>query len=152
MNKNPNTNNHENFCINAPKTFCFCLCSDCTATQNCLRALAAKDLDETRETLYIVNPKLINKERGTSCRFYRSNEMIKIAYGFKKNLAQIESGKIGNVRSSLSNLMCQRNYYYYLNGEKPISPKLQQTITSILIQNGAVEPVEFDRYEWQYEW
>ena len=57
---------------------------------------------------------------------------MRVAYGFRKALAKIESGKVGGVRTAMLGLVCQRNYYYLLSGEKPIFPAMQKKIENII--------------------
>lgn len=140
------------FYKNAPGGYHLCLQNDCATAGECLRALAVRDLPEEVYSLTIVNPKLVNPEGGKACPHFRSSQMIRLAYGFKNAMGRVPHGKVGSVRSAICSYMCLRTYYYYQRGQKPLSPKMQKTIISIFKRYGLTEPIEFDRYEWAYDW
>lgn len=144
--------NDYNFYQHAPRDYSLCFKTDCATAGTCLRALAARDLTTDAPNITIINPLLADTAGGTSCAYFRKAEQVRVAYGFKKALAQIPAGKVRAVRLEVCGLVCRRNYYYLLRGEKPIFPAMQKTIAAILQQNGLPAPVEFDRYEWHYEW
>lgn len=152
MKKLSTTDTKDHISDQAPDSFGLCFRTDCATVHQCLRGLAAQDINDKRLILSIVNPILTDPKGKTACRFFRPVEKIRMAFGFKKAMDKVPSGNIRHVRASLLLQMCRRNYYYYLNGEKAIDPQLQQEIAAILIQNGLTEPVEFDRYEWHYAW
>lgn len=141
-----------NFYDNAPANYNYCFKSDCATADKCIRALATKNLTQKRISLNIVNPLLVNTEGGSACPHFKKAEKIRIAYGFKEAMSKIAYGRAHKVRSAVCKYVCTRNYYYMLRGEKPISPDMQNIITSILQLNGLTSPIEFDRYEWQYDW
>ena len=141
-----------NFCDNAPGDFSFCMKSDCASAGECLRGLASRDITEKIVSLSIINPMLVNPSGESSCRFFRKAEKVRVAYGFKQALAKVESGKVSTVRDSMCSLVCQRNYYHLLRGDKPLYPRMQKKVIDILTRCGLEEPIEFDRYEWHYEW
>ena len=99
-----------------------------------------------------LNPLLADTAGESACKFFRKAEKVRVAYGFKRAMAQIPAGKVRSVRSAICGLVCQRNYYYLLRGEKPMFPDMQAKIASILTRNGLPGSVEFDRYDWLYEW
>lgn len=141
-----------NFCENAPGDFSFCLNADCASAGECLRGLAARDLTEKMVVVSVINPLLVDSMGVSSCRFFRKAEKVRVAYGFKRALAKVESGKVRMVRSFMCGIVCQRDYYYLLRGDKPLYPHMQKKVVEILIRCGLEEPIEFDRYGWHYEW
>ena len=141
-----------NFYRNAPKNYSLCFRADCPAAAECLRALAARDLTATSPNLPVVNPLLTHPEGGNQCRFFRKAEKVRVAYGFRQALSQLPAGKVRRARMHLRELVTRRNYYYLLNGEKPLYSNMQQKIAAILQANGLTADPAFDRYEWQYDW
>ena len=101
---------------------------------------------------HIVNPLRADTAGEATCPYFRKAERIAVAYGFKQAMSRLEAGKVRSVRAAICQLVCQRNYYYLLRGEKPIYPAMQEKISRILERHGASLPVEFDRYEWLYDW
>ena len=144
--------NNYNFCDNAPATFGFCFRTECVSAGECLRGLAARDLTRERTGIHIVNPLRADTAGEATCPYFRKAERIAVAYGFKQAMSRLEAGKVRSVRAAICQLVCQRNYYYLLRGEKPIYPAMQEKISRILERHGASLPVEFDRYEWLYDW
>lgn len=141
-----------NFCDHAPANFAFCFRTDCPMADSCLRGLAARDLTTTRRTLMVVNPLLAHPDGDKACAYFCKAEKLRVAYGFKRALAQVPSGKVYNVRAAICALVCQRNYYYLLKGEKPMFPDMQRRVEAILVRHGLTAPIEFDRYDWDYAW
>lgn len=144
--------NDYDFYDHAPGNFALCLKMDCATSGECLRALAARDMETKGINICIINPLLTNPAGGKACAHFRKAERVRVAYGFRQALAKIEAGKVRDVRSAMLGVMCQRNYYYLLRGEKPMFPKMQKRVEEILKRNGLPMPIEFDRYEWHYEW
>lgn len=144
--------NDYNFYDNAPVSFPLCLKTECASAGECLRGLAARDLKKDRANLSVINPLLVDIQGKTACKFFKKAQKVRVAYGFKRAMMQIPAGHVRNVRSAICGLVCQRNYYYLLQGEKPMFPDMQKKIAAILLQNGLPVPVEFDHYEWHYEW
>ena len=97
-------------------------------------------------------PLLADTAGEATCPYFRKAERVAVAYGFKQAMSRLEAGKVRSVRAAICQLVCQRNYYYLLRGEKPIYPAMQEKISRILERHGASLPVEFDRYEWLYDW
>lgn len=135
-----------------PAGFALCLKSECASAGECLRGLAGRDLGKERISLTVVNPLLADTAGEQACRFFRKAEKVRVAYGFKQAMAQVPAGHVKSVRSAICGLVCQRNYYYLLRGEKPMFPEMQKKIASILTRYGLPAPVTFDRYDWLYEW
>ena len=141
-----------NFCDNAPENFSFCFNKECTTADKCLRALAARDLTPKRRNISIINPLQVNPEGGAACPFFRMAEKQRIAYGFQKAMNQVKHGEIRMVSAHLIGLNNRRTFYYQLSGEKPIYPATQRRIIAILAACGVPQPIEFDRYDYQYVW
>lgn len=137
---------------NAPASFPLCYKTRCASAATCLRALAARDADTTRQQLTIVNPRLTDEAGEGTCPHFRPAAKIPIAYGFIKALRKVPAGNVENVRNAFADMYNLRDYYYMRRGEKPISPERQKKIAAILIENGAPEPVTFDRYEEDIDW
>lgn len=100
----------------------------------------------------VVNPLLASPEGEGKCPFFRSSEKVRVAYGFKQAMALVPHGKARAVRYALQEYMCERDFYYLRRGDKPIYPEMQRRIAADLAKAGAPAPIEFDRYEWRYDW
>lgn len=137
---------------NAPAGFGLCFKAECTSAGECLRALAARDVKRTPPQLLTVNPLLADAAGAQACPFFRRAERVRVAYGFSVALAQVPAGRVRSVRAAICELVCQRNYYHLLRGEKAMMPEMQNKVAAILVANGAPAPVEFDRYDWIYDW
>lgn len=149
---NPLLDEGYNFYDNAPGDYALCFKSECASADCCLRRLAARDIDGRSPRVTIVNPLLADAAGGAACRFFRNNGMIRVAFGFRQAMSKIESGKVAGVRIAIGSMMCRRNYFYMLKGERPIYPEMQEAIAKIMLRSGLTAPMVFDRYEWRYSW
>lgn len=149
---NPLLEEDYNFYDNAPGDYTLCFKSECASADHCLRRLAARDINVRSLRVTIVNPLLADAAGGAACRFFRNNGMIRVAFGFRQAMSKIESGKVAGVRIAIGSMMCRRNYFYMLKGERPIYPEMQEAIAKIMLRNGLAAPMVFDRYEWRYSW
>ena len=140
------------FFSNSPVTFGLCFKSGCASADNCLRRLAFRDLNDSREKVIGVNPLIADTAGAGVCSLYRPAEPVRVAYGFSKALATVPKGRVKDVQRTICHNVCRRNYYYLLKGDKPLLPDMQRYVEDVLQQFGASVPVEFDRYESQYDW
>ena len=140
------------FFSNAPITFGLCSKSSCPSANDCLRGLAFRDLNDSREKVMSANPLMTDAGGAAVCSLYRPAEPVRVAYGFSNALDSVPKGNVRDVREAICQFVCQRNYYHLLRGEKPMLPDMQRTIAEILQHFGASAPIEFDRYKNQYDW
>ena len=110
------------------------------------------DYTTSRYVVEVVNPLLASPEGEGKCPFFRRSEKVRVAYGFKQAMALVPHGKARAVRYALQEYMCERDFYYLRRGDKPIYPEMQRRIAADLAKAGAPAPIEFDRYEWRYDW
>lgn len=141
-----------NYHDQAPASYAHCFRTDCASAETCLRALAARDLNDRENTVRIVNPRLADPAGKGACSFFHEAKIVQVAYGFMNMLKQIPSGRIGAVRAAIARMSSDRTYYLLRRGDKPISPTKQKEIARILAAYGAPKPVRFDRYEEQINW
>lgn len=141
-----------NFYELAPSGYSLCLRPECASAHSCLRCLAGSGLTTSRYVVEVVNPLLASPEGEGKCPFFRSSEKVRVAYGFKQAMALVPHGKARAVRYALQEYMCERDFYYLRRGDKPIYPEMQRRIAADLAKAGAPAPIEFDRYEWRYDW
>ena len=144
--------NDYNFYQHAPRDYSLCFKTDCATAGTCLRARAARDLTTDAPNITVINPLLADTAGGTSCAYFRKAEKVRVAYGFKQAMALVPHGKARAVRYALQEYMCERDFYYLRRGDKPIYPEMQRRIAADLARAGAPAPIEFDRYEWRYDW
>lgn len=155
INKSKNTNDmsdNYNFYDNAPMGYSLCFESGCASAEHCLRRLAARDLSRKPMSVSVANPLLTDTKGEGACPFFRKAEMVRIAYGFKKAMGKVESGKVAGARAAIMAMTSRRNYYHLFSGDRPISPDVQKSIEHVLQSYGLTAPVEFDRFEWRYRW
>ena len=136
----------------APSNFMKCLQTACPAADHCLRYLAAANIEESTPSLVVINPKQTVPSAGEQCPCYRSTDPVNYARGFRNVMQNISVKGAAAAADTLKSLLGQRNYYYYLNGEKPLNAEKQAVIQKVLLENGATEPITFDSYEERYDW
>lgn len=135
-----------------PRSFAYCFCHDCASADECLRYLAKDTLAEAESIVKAVNPTHADKAGAGTCDYFRRGERVRVAFGFKQALKSLPVAGMETARNDIKALMSQRTYYYLLNGEKPISPEMQEKIATILERYGLPAEMEFDRYEWCHDW
>lgn len=141
-----------NFYELAPSGYSLCLRPECASARSCLRHLAGSGLTTRYRVTTVVNPLLASPEGEGKCPFFRPGGKVRVAYGFTKAMALVPHGNARAVRYALQARMCERDFYYLRRGDKPIYPEAQRWIAAELARAGAPEPIEFDRYEWRYDW
>ena len=156
MNDKNDYKDHDQEAVNfyelAPSGYSLCLRPECASAHSCLRHLAGSGLTTSRYVVEVVNPLLASPEGEGKCPFFRPSEKVRVAYGFTQAMALVPHGKARAVRYALQEYMCERDFYYLRRGDKPIYPEMQRRIAADLAKAGAPTPVEFDRYEWRYDW
>ena len=144
--------NGYNFYDNAPRGYTLCLSTGCASADHCLRQLAARHLSRKPMSVSVANPLLTDTKGEGACQFFRKAEKVRVAYGFRQAMSRIESGKAARARALISPNTSRRNFYYLLNGEQRLTPEMQEHVAAVLQDCGLQTPIDFDRYEWQYEW
>ncbi len=144
--------NGYNFYDNAPGNFSLCFKAGCASAGRCLRWLAGRDLGTGTRFVSVANPLLADGRGEGACPFFRRAEKVRVAYGFKRAMGQVPSGRVAGARAAVFPMISRRYYYYLLNGDRPLWPEDQEQVASVLQGYGVPAPVEFDRYEWQYRW
>lgn len=144
--------NNKNFTHKAPFGFGHCYHSDCSASSCCLRHLATQAITPDDVNINIINPSLVRPADGTACPYFRELRSIRTPYGFKRTLNSLTRSDAAAVRRSLIAQFSYGSYYNYLKGDYPIPLDKVETITDTLSRHGATTPIEFDRYEEDFEW
>lgn len=134
-----------------PRKYVVCWHSNCPLADNCLRHLATEYLDEKKKVVESVNLRTVSPETGT-CTQQRPVQKVRYAYGMRRIydnvLAKDKDRLYFKIWLALGNSM----YYRYRNGERPITPRVQEVIASAFRKFGYTEPVAYDRYTEAIEW
>lgn len=134
-----------------PETFALCVIGNCPVADTCLRRLALVNAEgPRREVITIINPAGLTP--GADCPHFKSAEPVRMACGFRGALGAMPHGNVSAARTEIAQHFSQRFYYLLRNGERPMTPREQQVVGSILQRYGAPSPVCFDRYYDDYEW
>ena len=130
-----------------PEHYLLCFNDDCPLADDCLHRLSARSGQQKDEVVTAVNPVRCS---GKSCRYYKPNKVVIMAYGMKDSFHEVKADDISPLRNTLINHFGRGSYYLRRNGLRPITPEEQQYICSVFRQYGY--EVKFDRMKEETEW
>ena len=130
-----------------PEHFMLCFNEGCTLAESCLHRLAALSGRQTDELVTAVNPARCS---GKSCRHYKENKVVTMAYGMVDSFHEVKADDIAPLRKTLINHFGRGSYYLRRNGLRAITPEEQQYISSIFRKYGY--EVKYDRTEEETQW
>lgn len=128
----------------------YCLRSDCPIASTCLRYLAYAH-SEPFQTHSFVDPRTQPTEQG--CAQYVSNEIQRMARGFKRAMGFVQHRSIGQLRDRICyELGWGRSHFYrYASGEYPLTKEQQEQVAEVFAEFGVVpEEGIFESYEESY--
>ncbi|WP_052408946.1 DUF6078 family protein [Porphyromonas sp. COT-290 OH3588] len=133
------------------KDIVYCMRSECPLASSCLRYLSYKH-SEGFSTHSFVDPRTPLTGRG--CKQYVSNEVQRMARGFKSAMGLVQHRSIAQLRAHICyELDWGRSHFYrYASGEYLLTLEQQKQVTEIFAEFG-VAPKDgvFDSYEESYE-
>lgn len=130
-----------------PEHYLLCFNDDCALADECLHRLAARSGRQKDEVVTAVNPVRCS---GKSCRYYKPNKVVTMAYGMVDSFHEVKADHIASLRNVLIHHFGRGSYYLRRNGLRPITPEEQQFISSIFSNYGY--ETKFDRMEEETEW
>lgn len=130
-----------------PEHYLSCFNDDCPLADGCLHRLAARSGRQKDDVVSAVNPV---RCCGESCRYYKPNKVVTMAYGMKDSFHEVKADNISPLRNTLINHFGRGSYYLRRNSLRPITPDEQQYISSVFRQFGY--EVKFDRMVEETEW
>lgn len=130
---------------NVPDWWPVCQNADCPQSADCLRFVACQNMPTTVTVWPCVMPGSL---RADVCPFFVKNEKVRLARGFKKMFARVDSrDDLFTIRRKLTDYLGSKGTYYrYKDGDKILSPEQQQWILQLFGQYGYTEGLEFDEY------
>ena len=130
-----------------PMGYPLCFNDECALADECLHRLAARSGRQKNELVTAVNPA---RSSGESCRYYKPNKVVTMAYGMIDSFHEVKADHIASLRNTLINHFGRGSYYLRRNGLRAITPDEQQYIGSIFRQYGY--ETKFDRMEEETGW
>ena len=130
-----------------PEHYLLCFNDECALADECLHRLAARSGRQKDDVVTAVNPA---RYSGTSCRYYKPNKVVTIAYGMVDSFHEVKADHIVSLRDALISHFGRGSYYLRRNGLRPITTDEQQLISSIFRKYGY--EAKFDRLEEETEW
>ena len=140
-------NNNEPQYETMPEHYLLCFNDECALADECLHRLAARSGRQKNELVTAVNPA---RSSGESCRYYKPNKVVTMAYGMIDSFHEVKADHIASLRNTLINHFGRGSYYLRRNGLRAITPDEQQYIGSIFRQYGY--ETKFDRMEEETGW
>lgn len=128
----------------------FCQQAGCPKAGDCLRFKACMSAPAEMTRWLCVLP---NALKDGECQYFRKAEKKRMAKGLNGILASVsDKQKRHDIRMALTELLGSKGTYYrYKDGERWMSPELQQAIKERLQQIGHSQEVAFDEYAEAYD-
>ena len=129
-----------------------CFAAQCPLKERCLRWKVGQQMPDTKSSYHCVNPHY----QGVAtehCPLFRQSEKVQFAQGMMHIFnADMPRRVEPYVRSHFIASHCKTYYYEYRNGERLISPAIQEEIRDLFREAGWNQEVHFDSYVEDYEW
>ena len=145
-------NEKEIFKEKAVSGYTVCFAAQCPLKDRCLRWKVGQQMPDTKSSYHCVNPHY--QDVATDhCPLYRQSEKVQFAQGMMHIFnADMPRRVEPYVRSHFIASHCKTYYYEYRNGERLISPAIQEEIRDLFREAGWNQEVHFDSYVEDYEW
>ena len=145
-------NEKEIFKEKAVSGYTVCFAAQCPLKDRCLRWKVGRQMPDTKSSYHCVNPHY--QDVATEhCPLFRQSEKVQFAQGMMHIFnADMPRRVEPYVRSNLIASHCKTYYYEYRNGERLISPAIQEEIRDLFREAGWNQEVHFDSYVEDYEW
>lgn len=145
-------NEKEIFKEKAVSGYTVCFAAQCPLKDRCLRWKVGRQMPDTKSSYHCVNPHY--QDVATDhCPLYRQSEKVQFAQGMMHIFnADMPRRVEPYVRSHFIASHCKTYYYEYRNGERLISPAIQEEIRELFREAGWNQEVHFDSYVEDYEW
>ena len=129
-----------------------CFAAQCPLKERCLRWKVGQQMPDTKSSYHCVNPHY--QDVATEhCPLFRQWEKVQFAQGMMHIFnADMPRRVEPYVRSHFIASHCKTYYYEYRNGERLISPAIQEEIRDLFREAGWNQEVHFDGYVEDYEW
>ena len=145
-------NEKEIFKEKAVSGYTVCFAAQCPLKDRCLRWKVGQQMPDTKSSYHCVNPHY----QGVAtehCLLFRQSEKVQFAQGMMHIFnADMPRRVEPYVRSHFIASHCKTYYYEYRNGERLISPAIQEEIRDLFREAGWNQEVHFDSYVEDYEW
>ena len=145
-------NEKEIFKEKAVSGYTVCFAAQCPLKERCLRWKVGQQMPDTKSSYHCVNPHY--QDVATDhCPLFRQSEKVQFAQGMMHIFnADMPRRVEPYVRSHFIASHCKTYYYEYRNGERLISPAIQEEIRDLFREAGWNQEVHFDSYVEDYEW
>lgn len=132
-----------------PEDYLHCYNKSCQLAETCLHQIVARLGISADHIVKAVNPKHV---QGTVCRYYKSNQPMRMAYGMSHTYDEVLATDIVPLRRAISTHFGNSMYYKRCNGKMPITPDEQEYISEEFRKHGYPDGASFDRYEDKLKW
>ena len=145
-------NEKEIFKEKAVSGYTVCFAAQCPLKDRCLRWKVGQQMPDAKSSYHCVNPHY--QDVATEhCPLFRQSEKVQFAQGMMHIFnADMPRRVEPYVRSHFIASHCKTYYYEYRNGERLISPAIQEEIRELFREAGWNQEVHFDSYVEDYEW
>ena len=128
-----------------------CFNNECPKHLSCLHWLVSQHTVRTSINILSVNPMNPDVKAG-NCEMYRENQTASYARGMMHFYDEMTSRQERAIRRRLINAYSRKPYYEYRNGDRPISPEMQQNIARICREEGYTAKPHYDSWEEDFLW
>lgn len=134
-----------------PGNFGLCNVSGCPQAEKCLRQTAFHAHESDFPFITVVSQKWFDKQKA-KCKFFLSNEKLRLPRGFMRTINLIPSGQMSRFRALAIGKLGFRRYYQTRKGEVLLTPAEAKYIIALAQKCGLKQDEYFDGYEEAYLW
>ena len=140
------------FRAKAIEGYTVCFADRCPLKERCLRWKVGLEMPADKPACNCVNPHY--QDVGTEqCPRFRQSEKVMFAKGMLHVFTEDMPKKVSSfVRQHLINSHCRTYYFEYRNGQRLMSPAVQEETRQLFREAGWNEEIQFDSYIKDYEW
>lgn len=101
----------ENFTYrDVPKGYLHCQNAECSRSSECLRFKAGSIVNESAESISIVNPQYVEKQK--KCKYFQLNQPVRFAYGISHLYDDLSHTKYPKIKKAIHDYF---GHDYYLS-------------------------------------
>ena len=133
-----------------PAGYQLCFHYQCPMHEHCMHFVAGQHVTADRPFGLAIFPSALQDGK---CMFFREFGIQQMAWGFSNLYVNVPPHLRGTARKKVQACLgggCS-TYYRFHQGERLLSPKMQQNVLDTIARYGSTEGIRFDHYVTEYD-